>query len=120
MFGSMSEVIPLTTMQRVIPGTALGRVSAVFLTGEAAATLAGAAAGPFLAQAAQFAGAAATASLLTLTAAALTFRTVPDVGLVTSPPRRTRGRPTVRPRSLRAASAEPGQAEEPPTREAAS
>src|SRR6266567_7465568 len=42
MFGSMCEVIPLTAMQRVIPNAALGRVSSVFLTAEAAATLAGA------------------------------------------------------------------------------
>ena len=47
----MSLVIPQTTMQRLIPGAVLGRVSAIFLTGEAAATLAGAVAGPFLAQA---------------------------------------------------------------------
>jgi predicted MFS family arabinose efflux permease len=83
MFGSMSVVIPLTTMQRVIPGPALGRVSAAFLTGEAAATLAGATAGPFLAQATHFAGVATVASLLTLTAAALTFRMVPDVHQLT-------------------------------------
>ena len=53
MFGSMSEVIPQTALQRVIPNAVLGRVSAVFLTGEAAATLVGSIAGPFLAQAAQ-------------------------------------------------------------------
>ena len=41
-----------TTLQRVIPDAVLGRVSAVFLTGEAAATLIGSVAGPFLAQAA--------------------------------------------------------------------
>ena len=52
LFGSMSLVIPQTAMQRVIPGAVLGRIAAVFLTGEAAATLAGAAAGPFGAQAA--------------------------------------------------------------------
>ena len=55
-FGSMSLVIPQTTMQRLIPGAVLGRVSAIFLTGEAAATLAGAVAGPFLAQAAGASG----------------------------------------------------------------
>ena len=54
MSGSMSLVIPQTTLQRVIPNAVLGRVSAVFLTGEAAATLIGAVAGPFLAQAAHF------------------------------------------------------------------
>ncbi len=77
MFGSMSEVIPQTAMQRVIPNAVLGRVSAVFLTGAAAATLTGAVAGPFLAQAAHLTGVAAAASLVTLSAAALTFLTVP-------------------------------------------
>jgi predicted MFS family arabinose efflux permease len=78
-FGSMSQVIPLTAMQRVIPNAILGRVSAVFLTAEAAATLAGAVAGPFLAQAVHFNGVATVASLVTLSAAALTFLTVPRV-----------------------------------------
>jgi MFS family permease len=77
MFGSMCLVIPLTATQRVIPNAVLGRVSAVFLTAEAAATLTGAVAGPFLAQAVHFTGLAATASLVTLSAAALTFLTVP-------------------------------------------
>ncbi len=76
-FGSWCEVIPLTTLQRVIPSTALGRVSAVFLTAEAAATLTGAITGPFLAQATNYTGVATAASLLTITAAALTFRTMP-------------------------------------------
>jgi hypothetical protein len=53
--------------------------SAVFLTGEAAATLAGAVAGPVLAQAAQLSGLAAVASITTLTAAALTYVHVPSV-----------------------------------------
>ena len=77
MFGSMSLVIPQTAVQRVIPDAVLGRVLAVFLTGEAAATLAGAVTGPFLAQAAHFAGVATAASLGTLGAAALTFLIVP-------------------------------------------
>jgi predicted MFS family arabinose efflux permease len=76
-FGSMSVVVPQTTMQRVIPNAALGRVGAVFLTGEAAATLLGAAAGPFLAQAAHISAVGIAASLVTLSAAALTFRIVP-------------------------------------------
>ena len=92
MFGSMSEVIPQTTMQRVIPNAVLGRVSAVFLTGEAAATLAGAVAGPFLAQAAHFPGVATAASLATLSAAALTFLIVPLSG----PSRRRRPIPGTR------------------------
>jgi predicted MFS family arabinose efflux permease len=75
--GSMSLVIPQTTLQRVVPDAVLGRVSSVFLTGEAAATLVGSVAGPFLAQAAHLAGAATAASLLTLGAAALAFLTVP-------------------------------------------
>jgi predicted MFS family arabinose efflux permease len=81
-FGSMSQVIPLTTMQRVIPNAILGRVSAVFLTAEAAATLTGAVAGPFLAQAVHFNGVATVASLVTLSAAALTFLTVPRMPAV--------------------------------------
>lgn len=76
-FGSMSLVIPQTTMQRLIPDAVLGRVSAIFLTGEAAATLLGAVAGPFLAQAASLETVAAVASLMTLTAAALARLTIP-------------------------------------------
>jgi len=76
-FGSMSLVTSQTATQRVIPDATLGRVSAVFLTGEAAATLTGAVAGPFLAQAAHLTGVADVASLVTLAAAALAFRTVP-------------------------------------------
>jgi MFS family permease len=77
MFGSMSEVIPQTAMQRVIPNAVLGRVSAVFLTGEAAATLVGAVVGPFLAQAIHLSGIAAVASSATLLAALLAFLTMP-------------------------------------------
>jgi MFS family permease len=77
MSGSMALVVQQTTVQRLIPGTVLGRVSAVFLTGAAAATLAGSVAGPFLAQAAGLTAVAAAAALLTLSAAALAFRTVP-------------------------------------------
>ena len=77
MTGSMSLVIPQTLIQRAIPNTTLGRVSAVFLTGQAAATLTGAVAGPFLAQAAHLEAAAIAASLLTVSAATLTYFTVP-------------------------------------------
>jgi MFS family permease len=77
MCGSMTLIIQQTTLQRVIDDAVLGRVSAVFLTGAAAAALIGSAAGPFLTQAAHLTGAAAAASLLTLGAAALAFRTVP-------------------------------------------
>ena len=76
MCGSMALVTQQTTLQRVIPGAVLGRVSAVFLTAEAAATLAGSVAGPFLAQAAGLTAVAAVASLVTLTAAAPAFLTV--------------------------------------------
>ena len=75
--GSMSLVIQQTVLQRVIPGAVLGRVSAVILTGEAAATLTGSVAGPFLAQAAHLVAVAAAASLVTVSAAALAFHTMP-------------------------------------------
>jgi MFS family permease len=77
MFGSMSLVIGQTTLQRVVPDAILGRVGAVFMAGEAAATLAGAVAGPVLASAARLSGLAAVASLATLTAAALAFLRLP-------------------------------------------
>ena len=86
LFGSMCQVIPLTAMQRVIPNAILGRASAVFLTAEAAATLAGAVAGPFLAEAVHFNGVATVASLVTLSAAALTFLTVPRLPAITGLP----------------------------------
>jgi predicted MFS family arabinose efflux permease len=79
MSGSMALVIQQTTLQRVIPGAALGRVSAVFLTGEAAATLVGSVAGPFLAQAAHLTATATVASLVTLSAAALALLTMPPM-----------------------------------------
>ena len=77
LFGSMSLAISQTTVQRVIPNAALGRVSAVFLTGEAAATLAGALAGPVLAQTIHLAGLSTTASLTTVLAAVLTMILMP-------------------------------------------
>ena len=77
MAGSMSVVIPQTAIQRVIPNAVLGRVSAVFLTGEAAATLVGAVVGPFLAQAVRLPGTAAVASSATVLSALLAFLTVP-------------------------------------------
>lgn len=78
MFGSMSLAIPQTAIQRVIPNAILGRVGAVFLTGEAAATLIGALTGPLLAQAAQLTALAAAASLVTLSAAALARMNIPS------------------------------------------
>jgi predicted MFS family arabinose efflux permease len=86
MSGSMTLVIQQTVLQRVIPGAVLGRVSAVFLTAEAAATLIGSVAGPFLAQAANLTAAATAASLVTLGAAALAFRTVPPMPAVAVDP----------------------------------
>jgi MFS family permease len=89
MFGSMSLVIPQTTMQRVVPNAVLGRIGAVFLTGEAAATLAGAAAGPFLAQAAGLTVVAIVAGLVTLAAAGLARLLVPPLPCITEKPDRT-------------------------------
>lgn len=85
-FGSMSLTVQQTTLQRVIPGPALGRVSSVFLTAEAAATLAGSVAGPFLAQAAGLTAAAAAASLVTLGAATLAYARVRSRRYQSSPP----------------------------------
>jgi MFS family permease len=82
MFGSMSGVIPQTAMQRMIRGAVLGRISAVFLTGEAAAGLIGAVAGPFLAQESHLAGLAAVASLVTLGAAVLARLTMPRLAAI--------------------------------------
>jgi len=84
MTGSMALVVSQSVMQRVIPNTALGRVSAVFVSCQAAATLAGAVAGPFLAQTAHLAAAATVASVLTLSAAALAYLTVPGTRAVIS------------------------------------
>jgi predicted MFS family arabinose efflux permease len=75
--GSMSLVIAQTALQRVIPNEALGRVSAVFGAGEAAATLAGAVTGPFLAQSLGMTGLAAVVSLATLAAAGLALVRLP-------------------------------------------
>ncbi|HEY6481742.1 MAG TPA: MFS transporter [Streptosporangiaceae bacterium] len=89
--GSMSLVIPQVTVQRVIPNAALGRISAVFLTGEAAATLAGAVTGPLLAQSLGMTGLAATVSLATLAAAILAFTLIPPAPQASpAPPARPR------------------------------
>ena len=81
----MCLVIPQTAMQRVIPNAVLGRISAVFLTGEAAASLIGAGTGSFLAQAAHLTGVAVAASLITLNAAALAFLAVPRMPAIIPP-----------------------------------
>jgi predicted MFS family arabinose efflux permease len=85
-FGSMALVVPQTAMQRVIPNAVLGRVSATFLTGEAAATVGGAAAGPFIAQAGHFTGLAIAAALGMLSAAALARLTVPRLPAIIPEP----------------------------------
>jgi MFS family permease len=83
--GSMSLVITQVTVQRVIPNAALGRVTAVFLTGEAAATLAGAVTGPLLAESLGMTGLAATVSLATVAAAVLAFTLIPAPALTPAP-----------------------------------
>jgi predicted MFS family arabinose efflux permease len=98
MSGSAYLTVQQTTLQRVIPGAALGRVSAVFLTAEAAATLAGSVAGPFLAQAAGLTAAATAASLLTLGAAALARLTLPPKVPVRPVRRSSHPHPRPRPR----------------------
>jgi MFS family permease len=50
MTGSIAVVTPQTVVQRVLPNSVLGRISAIFFTGEAVATLAGALLGPAIAQ----------------------------------------------------------------------
>jgi predicted MFS family arabinose efflux permease len=71
--GSMALAGIQTTIQRQIPGGLLGRVSAVFVGGEAAATLLGSATGPVIAQFAGIFPAAVTASVLTLVSAFLAW-----------------------------------------------
>lgn len=75
--GSVVFGAPPTIVQRTVPGAALGRVTAVFGIVEAAATLTGAVAGPLLAQATGLGRTVNLAAALTLTAAAVTARTVP-------------------------------------------
>src|SRR5689334_11532304 len=70
LFGSMSLVIPQTTVQRVIPNAVLGRIGAVFLTGEAAALTA----------------VAVAAALVTLVAAGMARLLVPRLDRLTAPP----------------------------------
>jgi predicted MFS family arabinose efflux permease len=71
--GSMTLASIQTTIQRLIPHNLLGRVSAVFVGGEAAATLLGSATGPLIAQLAGILAAAITASVLTLVSAILAW-----------------------------------------------
>lgn len=69
--GAMALAGIATTIQRLIPGGLLGRVNAVFTGAEAAATLAGSAAGPLIAQFAGIFPAAVTASVITAASAVL-------------------------------------------------
>jgi MFS family permease len=78
MFGSMALVVVQTAVQRVVPDATLGRITAAFVTGEAAATLLGAVAGPVLAQATQISSLAVLAGGITLAAAALAYALVPS------------------------------------------
>jgi predicted MFS family arabinose efflux permease len=80
LFGSMSLIVPQTLVQRSVPGELQGRISAVFITGEAVATLGGAVTGPALVRVVQVAGLAVTASSLTLVAAVLAVALLPAAG----------------------------------------
>jgi predicted MFS family arabinose efflux permease len=80
LFGSMSLVVPETAVQRVVRNEVLGRISAVFVTGEAAATLVGAIVGPVLAGAIGLSGLALCASALTVATAVLAVVFVPRTG----------------------------------------
>ena len=75
--GSMTLTAAQVTLQRVVPHAVLGRVTAAFLTAEAAVTLAGAVAGPVLAQSAGLPATAAVAAAIMLLAAALARLTIP-------------------------------------------
>jgi MFS family permease len=75
---------PPTVVQRTVPGPALGRVAAVFGIVEAAATLAGAVAGPLVAQAAGLGVAVNAAAVLALAGAAVTACTVPPAAALAS------------------------------------
>lgn len=103
MSGAVILSVPTATVQRVTGNEVLGRISAVFTIGGAAATLAGAVAGPFLAQTTHLTGAAAVAAGVTLAAAALSLMNIPIISTATLPgsrPPRTRRRPRTRGASL--------------------
>lgn len=77
--GSVALVIPQITLQRIIPDEMLGRVTAILLTSQAAATFAGALAGPLLAQAVGLTAVATVAAAATLGAAILARLTIPPM-----------------------------------------
>ena len=74
---------PQTALQRTVDNGQLGRISAVFLVVEAAATLIGAIAGPWLAESVSLHFAAMTAAAITAAAALVGAVTVPRVMLAT-------------------------------------
>jgi MFS family permease len=80
-FGSVTLVAPLTALQRVADNGQLGRISAVFLVVEAAATLVGAIAGPWLAESVSLHFAAMVAAAVTAGGALVGAVTVPRVML---------------------------------------
>lgn len=81
MFGSVTVVAPQTAVQRTVENNRLGRISAIFLTVEAAATLTGAIAGPWLAESVSLHFAAMTAAAITAASALVGAVTVPRVML---------------------------------------
>jgi MFS family permease len=81
MAGSIALVTPQTVLQRVLPNSVLGRVSAVFFTGEAIATLAGALIGPAIAQTTALSTTATIAGITTL-ATGLTCLLLPQLTAV--------------------------------------
>jgi MFS family permease len=87
LFGSMTMVVPQTAIQRVVPDAVLGRVGAVFLAGEALATLVGSVAGPALAEGVSLAATATAACALTAVGALVGAVLVPvSPRLVVRPP----------------------------------
>jgi predicted MFS family arabinose efflux permease len=94
--GSMTLTAAQVTLQRVVPNAVLGRVTAVFLTAEAAVTLAGAVAGPVLAQSAGLPATAAVAAAVMLLAAALARLTIPRLATLIPLPQPEGTRSTAR------------------------
>jgi len=84
-FGSVTVVAPQITLQRAVDNARLGRISAVFLMVEACATLAGAIAGPWLAESVSLHAAAMTAATITALGAMAGATTVPRVVLAPKP-----------------------------------
>lgn len=76
-FGSMTLVTPQTALQRVVPNEVLGRIGAVFLSAEALATMAGAVAGPLLAQTLSLFAAVVVACVVTAGGALVGLARVP-------------------------------------------